>query len=102
MALRSPEASPREWGLFVMQAKADLVYNAIQGSDGFYNSPVDPACRSLMNIPFTIPASQDLEKKFISEAAKEGMVRYRVSHRLCIITLSGWTMFKNMSVRRCN
>lgn len=33
------------------------------------------AVRSLMNVPFTIPSSPELEKEFISQAAKNGMVR---------------------------
>ena len=32
-----------------------------------------------MNVPFTIPSNSDLEKEFISQAAKRGMVR-GVSH----------------------
>ena len=33
-----------------------------------------------MNVPFTIPASQDLEKAFVSKATKEGMVQLK-GHR---------------------
>jgi phosphoserine aminotransferase len=62
------------------QQKAKVVYDAIEGSDGFYQNPVDPAARSLMNIPFTIPSSQELEKVFIQEAAKEGLVQLK-GHR---------------------
>lgn len=32
------------------------------------------AVRSLMNVPFTIPSNPDLEKEFIAQAAKLGMV----------------------------
>ena len=56
------------------QKKAQVVYDAIAASEGFYRSPVDPAARSLMNVPFTIPAHPDLEKEFVAEAAKEGLV----------------------------
>mmetsp|Transcript_15382 Transcript_15382/g.46438 ORF Transcript_15382/g.46438 Transcript_15382/m.46438 type:complete len:422 (+) Transcript_15382:160-1425(+) len=62
------------------QAKADLLYNAIDGSSGFYDSPVDPAVRSNMNVPFTIPGKPELEKAFIAEAAKAGMVQLK-GHR---------------------
>ncbi len=69
----------REGGLAAMhkqnEAKAKILYDAIAASNGFYNSPVDPAVRSLMNVPFTIPSSADLEKAFIKEAEKAGMVR---------------------------
>ena len=52
-----------------------VVYDAIAGSGDFYHSPVDPAVRSLMNIPFTIPSKPELEKTFVSEAAARGLVR---------------------------
>lgn len=55
------------------QAKAGVIYDAIDGSNGFYNSPVAAANRSLMNVPFTIPSNPDLEKKFVSEATAAGL-----------------------------
>jgi hypothetical protein len=58
--------------------QAELIYDAIEGSKGFYASPVDPAARSNMNIPFTIPANPDLEKAFIAEATQLGMVRLHI------------------------
>lgn len=54
--------------------KAKVLYDAIAGSNGFYSSPVDAAARSMMNVPFTIPANADLEKEFVSQAAKHSMV----------------------------
>eukprot|EP01025_Chloroclados_australasicus_P015684 TRINITY_DN1755_c0_g2_i1.p1 TRINITY_DN1755_c0_g2~~TRINITY_DN1755_c0_g2_i1.p1 ORF type:complete len:410 (-),score=62.47 TRINITY_DN1755_c0_g2_i1:416-1645(-) len=62
------------------QEKAKIVYDAIEESQGFYNSPVDPAVRSNMNVPFTIPSNPDLEKEFIAEAAKLGMIQLK-GHR---------------------
>jgi phosphoserine aminotransferase len=62
------------------EAKAKVIYDAIAASNGFYATPVDPACRSLMNVPFTIPSNADLEKEFISGAAKLGMVQLK-GHR---------------------
>ena len=56
-------------------AKAKLVYDAIEQSNGFYASPVEPSARSNMNIPFTIPADAALEKAFLAETAKNNMVR---------------------------
>lgn len=61
-------------------AKASVVYDAIDGSAGFYASPVDPAVRSKMNVPFTIPSDAALEKSFVSEAAAAGMVQLK-GHR---------------------
>ena len=53
--------------------KAAVVYDAIDGSGGFYVSPVDPACRSAMNVPFTIPSNPELEKQFIADATAAGL-----------------------------
>ena len=62
------------------ERKAKVLYDVIDGSAGFYNNPVDKAVRSLMNVPFTIPSSPDLEKAFIKEADKLGMVQLK-GHR---------------------
>ncbi|OAY82314.1 Phosphoserine aminotransferase 2, chloroplastic [Ananas comosus] len=59
--------------------KAGILYDAIDGSGGYYACPVEPSVRSLMNVPFTLQKSE-LEKKFIDEAAKEGMVQLK-GHR---------------------
>ena len=53
---------------------AAQVYDAIEASDGFYSSPVEPSVRSNMNIPFTIPSDAALEKEFLQEASKKNMV----------------------------
>jgi phosphoserine aminotransferase len=53
-------------------AKAGVLYDAIEASKGFYNSPVAPEARSQMNVPFTIPSNADLEKAFIAEATAAG------------------------------
>lgn len=53
-------------------AKAAKLYAAIDTSP-FYSNPVDPACRSRMNVPFRI-ANADLEKTFLSEAKAAGLV----------------------------
>jgi phosphoserine aminotransferase len=55
------------------QAKAKLLYDAIDGSDGYYVSPVQPEYRSLMNVPFTLSGGEDLEKKFLKEADALGL-----------------------------
>lgn len=53
--------------------KSDLLYDAIDNSNGYFRSPVDEAYRSEMNVVFRLP-SEDLEKKFIAEAAAEQML----------------------------
>ncbi|KAJ0041174.1 hypothetical protein Pint_28644 [Pistacia integerrima] len=59
--------------------KAKLLYDAIDGSNGFYRCPVEKSVRSLMNVPFTLEKSE-LEGEFVKEAAKENMVQLK-GHR---------------------
>ncbi len=65
----------RQGGLAVMaernRAKAQRLYQAIDGSS-FYANPVDPGCRSWMNIPFTL-ARPELEASFLDEARAHGL-----------------------------
>lgn len=49
--------------------KAGLLYQAIDGSDGYYRCPVDVDCRSHMNVVFRLP-SEALEGRFLEEAGK--------------------------------
>jgi phosphoserine aminotransferase len=53
--------------------KAKTVYDAIDGSSGFYRGHAVPDSRSRMNVTFRLP-SEELEKRFVSEAAAAGMV----------------------------
>jgi phosphoserine aminotransferase len=39
------------------QKKANLLYDFIDGSNGFYNAPIEKAFRSKMNVPFRIKNS---------------------------------------------
>jgi phosphoserine aminotransferase len=48
-------------------AKAEMLYAAIDGSNGFYSNPVDVDCRSRMNVPFTL-ADHRLDAVFLEEA----------------------------------
>ena len=70
-------------GLDAMEAaaadKAALVYDAIDSSDGYFNCPVDTACRSHMNVVFRLP-SEDLEAKFLSEASARELLNLK-GHR---------------------
>ena len=54
------------------RAKAELLYRAIDESD-FYKNPVNPAYRSWMNVPFTLP-NEALEKMFLAEAKSAGLL----------------------------
>ena len=62
------------------RAKCAVVYDAIAGSGGFYRCPVEPTFRSAMNVPFTIPASADLEKAFVEESTAAGLANLK-GHR---------------------
>jgi len=53
--------------------KAKTVYDAIDGSGGFYRGHAAPADRSQMNVTFRLP-SEELEKRFIAEATAAGMI----------------------------
>jgi phosphoserine aminotransferase len=52
--------------------KAAALYEAIEGSHSFYRCPVDPRYRSQMNVVFRLP-TEDLEQRFVKEAAVAGM-----------------------------
>jgi phosphoserine aminotransferase len=51
--------------------KAALIYNKIDSSD-FFKGTALPEYRSDMNITFRLP-SEELEAKFVSEAAEQGL-----------------------------
>ncbi|MDE2051184.1 MAG: 3-phosphoserine/phosphohydroxythreonine transaminase [Gammaproteobacteria bacterium] len=54
------------------RAKAELLYRTIDES-GFYRNPVAKACRSWMNVPFTL-ARPELDQAFLTEAKAAGLV----------------------------
>jgi phosphoserine aminotransferase len=62
----------------VNHTKAKLLYDAIDAS-GFYSNPVDPDCRSWMNVPFTL-ADPELDGTFLEEAKQAGLVTLK-GHR---------------------
>lgn len=51
--------------------KARLLYDAIDGSGGFYTGHAQPGSRSFMNVTFRLP-SEELTSQFVKEAAAEG------------------------------
>ena len=63
----------------INKRKAQKLYNAIDGSNGFYKSPVDPACRSWMNVPFTL-ADEKLDEPFLKKAKAAGLLQLK-GHR---------------------
>ena len=52
--------------------KADMLYGMLDDCGGFYISPVDRNSRSKMNVVWRLQ-SEDLEKKFLDEAEREGL-----------------------------
>jgi phosphoserine aminotransferase len=54
------------------EAKAALLYGAIDGSGGFYRGHARPEDRSRMNVTFRL-ASEKLEKEFLGEATASGL-----------------------------
>lgn len=55
----------------VNEAKAKLLYDAIENSDGYYKGAAAVEDRSLMNVTFNLQ-SEELEKKIIAEATDKG------------------------------
>ncbi len=83
--------TPNTWGIYIIslvcqwllekgglsamqrenEEKAGLLYDAIDGTD-FYRGHADPDSRSIMNVTFRLP-SEELEKKFTSEATAQSL-----------------------------
>lgn len=84
--------TPNTWGIYIIslvcewlrkqggvaameklnEEKAAILYDAIDSSDGYYTGHADEHARSLMNVTFRLP-TEDLEKKFCSEATAAGL-----------------------------
>jgi phosphoserine aminotransferase len=66
----------RNGGLAAMEkrnnAKAAVLYEAIDTSGGFYRGVAKPSSRSMMNVVFRTP-SEELDAKFVSESTKNEM-----------------------------
>lgn len=83
--------TPNTWGIYIIdlvckwlkekgglqgmerenEAKAQLLYQAIDATT-FYRGHADPDSRSMMNVTFRLP-SEELEKRFASEATAAGL-----------------------------
>ncbi len=70
-------------GLVAMEkrnrAKAQVLYDAIDSSGGFYTNPVRHDSRSLMNVPFVLSDS-NLDAAFLKESALAGLTNLK-GHR---------------------
>jgi phosphoserine aminotransferase len=54
-------------------AKKDLLYSTMDAAPDFFKGTAEKASRSWMNVTMRLP-SEDLEKKFIADAEKEGLL----------------------------
>ncbi|MGI8494395.1 MAG: 3-phosphoserine/phosphohydroxythreonine transaminase [Pyrinomonadaceae bacterium] len=54
------------------EAKAQILYDALDAGDGFYQGHAERAARSLMNVTFRLP-SENLEENFVREATKNNL-----------------------------
>lgn len=54
------------------EAKSQVLYKAIDGSDGFFKGHAKGDCRSTMNVTFTLP-DEELTKQFIKETEAAGL-----------------------------
>eukprot|EP00894_Picocystis_sp_ML_P003946 jgi/Pico_ML_1/54463/g4807.t1 len=61
------------------QAKAAVLYDAIQASNGYFKSPVAENVRSSMNVPFTMD-TPELEKEFLGLCQDNGLIQLK-GHR---------------------
>ncbi len=73
----------RNGGLAAMEktniAKAELLYDAIDASNGFYHCPVAASDRSRMNVPFTL-RDATLDGVFLKQADAQGLLQLK-GHR---------------------
>jgi len=68
-----------EGGITAMEkrnnAKAKLLYDTLEASDGFYRCPVENSSRSKMNVVFRVAGGDEaVEQQFGKEAAAAGLV----------------------------
>lgn len=54
-----------------------MLYDFIDNSGGYYTNPVEPKYRSRMNIPFRVKKDENLEAKFVKEAAANGLLELK-------------------------
>lgn len=62
------------------QKKAEKLYRFIDEHTEFYTNNVDPSCRSIMNVPFSLTKTE-LTEEFLTSAAAAGMTNLK-GHRL--------------------
>jgi phosphoserine aminotransferase len=58
----------------INDAKAKLLYGAIDGSGGYYHNPIPADSRSKMNVVFRLAKGEEIEKKFVAEGTAAGFL----------------------------
>ena len=56
------------------KARSELLYRFIDKSNGYYSNNVDHSFRSQINVPFSVCQNEELETKFLTEAAQRGLL----------------------------
>lgn len=56
------------------QVRSTMLYDLIDGSNGYYTNRTEKRFRSRVNVVFRIEGDKSLEKKFIEEAAKNKII----------------------------
>lgn len=64
----------------VNKQKAELIYNLIGESNGFYIAKAQPNCRSRMNLVFVLKGGEEQEAAFVKEADAAGIKQVK-GHR---------------------
>jgi phosphoserine aminotransferase len=84
--------------------KAGILYNAIDGSNGFYTCPIDKAARSQMNVVFRIKLGaadgEQIEENFIKEAKKAGLAELKGHRAIGGLRASIYNAFPLEGVKR--
>lgn len=77
--------------------KAALLYGVVDARPDFYRAPVEKESRSSMNVVFRLP-TEELEKKFLSEATKAGLVGLKGHRSVGGVRASIYTAVRKPSV----
>lgn len=116
---RSMLNTPNTWGIYLIglvcewlksqgglevmaeknETKANLLYDAIDVSDGFYTGHAEREARSLMNVTFRLP-TEELEKEFCLEATSRGMDGLKGHRSVGGIRASIYNAFPKVGVER--
>ena len=77
--------------------KAAILYGVIDAKPDFWRAPVEKNSRSKMNVVFRLP-TEELEKKFLSEATKAGLVGLKGHRSVGGVRASIYTAVRKSSV----